>query len=187
MRPYVVIEPHSDDAYLSIPATLRAWIKDGADVQIVTVYGSAERIEEATRFCDSIGAAHFSIGLVEAGAGLTGDTLVADLPPGAAEEIRAAIPHEATQVWPLGLQHHEHRAVAALAPEGAFRYVESPYQFKLKLVDEVAGLLVGRSIVSIRRGGKRAYNHHEIFRTQSMFMHYNPPETMARTVELIVR
>lgn len=163
----VVVEPHADDAFLSLHGHLWRWRREEEATRIVTVYGNARRMREAAEYAKAVGAEHVAIGVPETGLGNAVEWEAEPLP-----DFTDAIEGD-TFVWPLGLKHPEHRAVVALARPGDWHYVEQPYAGVMANEPEVNRLLAGRSIVSWHRPHGRKRNAAAIFRSQSMFMHRN--------------
>ena len=53
----VVLEPHSDDAFLSLHNTIRNWLKIGDSVTIITVLsGTRKRADDAAKYANAVGA-----------------------------------------------------------------------------------------------------------------------------------
>ena len=91
--PVVVVEPHSDDAYLSLPATIAALAKRPDPVMVVTIFGSPERLNEASRWCAKVGAHHCPVGLPEDGPRGVAEDWVAEIGPAEVREILKAGKH----------------------------------------------------------------------------------------------
>jgi hypothetical protein len=180
----VVVEPHADDAWLSLGAHIEAWVDEGERVQIVTVYGNARRTGEASHYADSVGAEHVGLGLPESGQGLAGDWTT-ELPPGS---IPASLLDAADRlIGPLGIQHPEHRAVRnALLHRDPERYLELPYYRKGKNLVELNEVVGSRRVVSMRPRPARANRWSSIFASQSTFWLYNR-EMLTAAVEVIVQ
>ena len=179
----VVVEPHADDAWLSLGAHIEAWSADGEHVVIATVYGDRRRSAEARSYAEAVGASHVALGLPESGQGLSGEWTT-ELPPDA---IPVELLDRADRlIGPLGIQHPEHRAVrAALAARHPERYLELPYYRKAKNSEELARLVWRRQIVSMMPRPSRANRWSSIFASQATFWHYNR-ESMVGAVEIIV-
>lgn len=208
----IVIEPHADDAFLSVGGLLEGWIKAGQDVGIVTVYsGTRNRAKDAKAYADAIGAKWWGMGGVEYGSMKPGD------PAGAFPTGEAAM-----AVWgmlgaplgdggrkvkhvilPLAIgEHPEHFEVktvfqnSLVVPQSprhplhgtsVLYYVDQPYAAKLKAQEEVDDTLHGRKIFAIHRPGARKYRHVGLFKDQAMFFYYNSPRDLEwRTFELVV-
>lgn len=182
--PVYVVEPHADDAFLSMGGHLEAWGKAGVPATIVTVFsGTRKRGREAAAYAAAVGAEWVGLGLVESDCGLSGPAQA----PFTAEHFAGLGDQPgATRVWPLGLRHPEHKAVAAARPAGELSYVEIPYQLVRKNGPEVTELLAGRTVVSYLRPPGRKYRHVGLFNDQRLFFRYNPPQALEAAVELVV-
>jgi len=170
-----VVEPHADDAWLSLGQHLLDWDEP---VTIVTVYGNPKRQREAALYAAYVGAQHRAIGVPENNLGLAGD-YETELPRGVLGDL------EGTIIGPLGLQHPEHRAVARVLPPGTARYVELPYARKQSLSAEVTAALIGYRISSWLPRSAKANAASSIFKTQAKFWHFNREE-MIGAVEVVV-
>lgn len=175
----LVVEPHSDDAFLSLGGHIERWRDAGARVGILTVYAAdRRRANEAVVYADEVGAEWWGLTNVE---GRYGTRSGVDVAPAPTIETPDGFDVE---VWPLGIRHPEHRAVAALAPTSARRYLDQPYEVTQANGDEVARKIIGRSIESWVRPGARKYRHTAIFKSQSLFFRNNPVDRLARIVEV---
>jgi LmbE family N-acetylglucosaminyl deacetylase len=183
-RTVYIVEPHADDAYLSLGATISKWTAEGTPVVIVTVYSATrQRSVDARKYAAAVGAAWLGLGLTETNVGLGDPTATVTLPL-----TRNDLPYDGLLILPLGIQHPEHRAVAALAAPADLAYLDTPYQLRRKNQPEIAARLAGRAVVRWERPDwRQKFRHHDLFKDQSMFMHRNPPAALAAAVELIVR
>lgn len=179
----VVVEPHADDAWLSLGGHIAEWRRLGKAVHIVTVYGDERRWAEAAAYADRVGASWACAGLPEGGHGLrAGDwtpqrPTLGDLDLDGGDGV----------CWPLGLRHPEHRAVASLAPDGAWRYVELPYALTTANAAEATLMLTGRYVESWFRPNFAAKNAVAgIFRSQALFWYRNR-DRLRHAPEVIVR
>lgn len=169
-----VVEPHPDDAWLSLGATMERWIAEQRYVRILTVYADRVRAAESAAYALHIGATPISLGLTPNGGGLSGDWEAVPLPASVLSGVRSDPP--GTWVWPLGIQHPEHRAVAALGRQvdpAGWSYVDLPYAMKVGRQDEVRRLLAGREIISWERPAARKWRAEAIYKSQSLFMRNN--------------
>jgi LmbE family N-acetylglucosaminyl deacetylase len=184
---YTVVEPHSDDAWLSLGGHIEGWVKAGQLVRIVTVFADADpegkRWAEAARYARTVGAQWLGVGLAESGKGIATDWTPDVDPADLAGRLRVA--EVGTVVYPLGIRHPEHKAVAACAPPGALRYVEQPYASKVRNGPEVTGLLAGRQVVSWQRPHSRKYRHADVFASQRRFW-FHEADSMAGSPEVLV-
>jgi len=174
-----IVEPHSDDAWLSMGQHLIQMRERGQDVTIVTVYGNAKRIAEARQYATYIGARHRAIGLPESDRGAN-ESYETELPSGLLDGLDGIV------IGPVGLQHPEHRAVAAALPIGVLRYVDLPYSRKQVLAPEVTRVLTGHEVVSWLPRSAMANAASSIFKSQSQFWRFNR-EVMVGAVEVLVR
>lgn len=182
----VVVEPHADDAWLSVGQHVVDWVADGQRVVVATIYGNARRSAEAARWAEHVGAEHVAVGVPEAGAGLGGEWTT-ELPSSALPVALLAAADRV--VGPLGIQHPEHRAVAVALERHARRpvdrYLELPYARKQRNVAEVNALVEGRPVSSMRVRSARVNAASSIFASQSTFWLYNR-EAMVGAVEVVV-
>ncbi len=179
----IVVEPHADDAAISLAAHLRRWVDAGDAVTIVTVYGAETRLSEARAYAEAIGAEAVTLGVPEAGGG-PGEGVAALDPDYLADAL--AIVGAGVTYWPLGVGHPEHAALAALAPAGAPRYVDKPYWYKASLADAFADALAGTTVVSADYAVRRLYRPAvAAYKTQARFFYFNPPSALAGP-ELVV-
>lgn len=188
----VVVEPHADDAYLSLHGHLVAWRDSGVRVRIVTVYGEADpygpRWAEAAAYARSVGAEWHGVGLTESGRGIADDTWHP-------QPLAGIVLHQAMhptgwghaiELLPLGLRHPEHLAVAGLAHPDAWRYLEQPYGAKAKNTTEVATQLMERRVVSwVRPANAAKAKAGEVFKSQRRFF-FNEADNLRNAPELIV-
>jgi LmbE family N-acetylglucosaminyl deacetylase len=192
----VAIEPHADDAFLSLGGLLEGWIKMGQKVTIVTVYsGTRKRAADAEAYAKAIGAEWRGMGAVEYGSMKEGDP-AGIITPQNFEGMRDILDPEKVRTFLLPLAiggHPEHVEVKAVfsnvkgVRERAAYYADQPYAAKLKAQEEVDDTLTGRTIFAIHRPGARKYRHVKLFKDQSFFFHLNPPEDlMWKTFELVV-
>lgn len=174
---HIVIQPHTDDAYLSLHSHMVRWLKAGDEVIIVTCW-AGKRAFEATGYAKALGAEHSFLwkdqehhpDYVEAPAG-EGPALPMLLP------IDSSISQEVQIYLPLGIQHQEHRSVANAENYGwsPRYYLDTPYYAKTTRHQEVNDLMKGKIIESFEAPSGRKYQDKwwKIFKTQSMFFHYN--------------
>ncbi len=178
--PTWVVEPHADDAYLSLGWHLAAWAHT-VPVTIVTVFsGTRNRAADALRYACRIGAEWVGLGLVE------GDSIDAPCEPFTAEWFEGLGGPGDTWVWPLGLRHREHRAVAAARPPGALAYLDQPYSLVVRNAAEVAAALAGRTVVSYVHPPARKWHANDLFKDQRLYFHRHA-EQLPRCPEMLTR
>jgi hypothetical protein len=184
--PIFVIEPHSDDAFLSLGWSMRQWVAEGRRVEILTVHSiDDERAAEAKAFADAIGASWRGLDVP----GTTLEKIQAGIPleplpdPLLPEDARGA---DACRIWPLGLLHVEHEAVAARAG-GDLHYVDIPYMLDREHQDEVNARLAGRTIEWWLRPPPEKWDDAACFPSQANLFRYYPIEGLVNVPEILVR
>jgi hypothetical protein len=141
-----VIEPHADDAFLSLGWSIREWSREGRRVSVVTVYTSDEsRVKETQQWAEAIGVEWHGLGHVQPASSWFDPTDT--VPPLPTPLLPATMMSPASwRLWPLGLRHPEHIVVANSAPDGDSYYLDTPYQFLSFNQGRVRKALVGRTI-----------------------------------------
>jgi hypothetical protein len=175
-----VIEPHADDAWLSIGEHIEAWVGLGCAVEIITVYGDSTRCREAARYAEAVGATWRGMRLPERGHGGAVGWIAEPVDPGKLADWIGDRP----AVFPLGIHHPEHLAVAAAAPAGAWRYVDLPYALESDHATETSRKIAGRTIASWSPATDR-YRHARVFRSQAPFL-FDQRRQMRHAPELIL-
>ncbi|MBB76574.1 MAG: hypothetical protein CMJ75_18875 [Planctomycetaceae bacterium] len=170
----VVVEPHADDAILSMGGHIERWVKDGDPVTILTVYGNPKRDAEAKAYAEAVGASHIALGLAEG----------TPLEEHAGEFV---FPEDTVLIFPIGIQHPDHIEVASLADEDDWRYLDQPYGSKVGNAEEVIEKTTGLAVHSLFRPHARKYRHVKLFKTQSKFFYYNDPKVLAMNLEVVFR
>lgn len=181
-----VVEPHPDDAFVSLGSTIERWIGEGRDVRIVTVFASPGRAAESAAYARAIGASHVALGVRPAGSALTTGAIPVDLPASVLGDLLAE--PGGRWVWPVGIQHPEHASVADLGwrvDPGAWGYLDLPYALKTGQAEEVHRLTYCREIVSWVPTGRRKWRYESLYASQSLFFHRNR-DLLARAPEVVV-
>lgn len=164
----LVIEPHPDDAFISLGWHLeKLWAKD--ERTILTVYATPRRAKEAEAYAQAIGASSIVLGLSESPMGSLGPIR----PERALRQALGALKWDRI-LFPLGLQHPDHLRVAATRTGGAERYLDLPYAAKLKLAESLSKRAEEMRTVSICFPPKRKWRYAPIFKSQSKFFYFNP-------------
>lgn len=190
----VVVEPHADDAYLSMHQHMVDWIKEGKKVIILTVFsGTRKRARDGQAYADAIGAQWDGLGFVEGGDADPFEGKTFDPKPGMLGMLYGD--SAAHVVCPIGIQHPEHKAVRQWV-EAGFKhhehqllfYAEIPYYSKLKNQEDANQGLHGMQIFSIKKPKhyKADEKYWKCFKDQSKFFHFNPAEGFKDVVEMIV-
>lgn len=168
----IVIEPHVDDAFLSVGWHLETIWKQEEKI-IITVFGDTKRDKEAVAYADAVGASSMQLSLQETPMG-------APFQKRKIPEIQQVLTTIKADdlvdviLFPVGLQHPDHINVAISRSPNCLRYVDTPYQTKLKLAEELRTKTKGMALESMCFPPKRKWRHIPLFKSQSMFFHYNP-------------
>ena len=190
--PIYVVEPHCDDAFLSLGWSIRHWAREGKHVQVVTVYSADQaRARESASWAASVGATWCGLGLEASddmavvGALITSATPVRPLPDHLLPENTND--PSACRIWPLGLQHPEHIAVAAAAPEADLRYLDTPYQLSLLHQEEVRQALDGRSVEWWLRPPRKKWDAARFFPSQAKLFERHTPDKLEAAAEIVLK
>ena len=170
-----IIEPHADDAYLSMHAHIIQAIKSGKQVTIATVFADEHRARESQAYATDVEAKYLWFGYRE------GDAL----PPNS-----FTAPSDALVIGPLGIQHPDHIAVRSFLDSctrlHCAYYLDIPYYAKQKNDQELNSkwgkLRVGS--VTIPHASKGNFSFH--FKSQAKFFYYNRPESFIKTPEIVL-
>lgn len=190
----VVIEPHGDDAFLSLHQHMVNWVKEGKRVIIVTVLsGTRKRARDSLAYAESIGATWIGLGYDE----LTEwrDSIKdAKFIPETGGLMSEELPLEDVDVIvPLAIQHEDHIDVRAWVertyPHPIKYYMDIPYYLKAKNEEEVNDKIQGMTTLSIikpkfTKGSEKFW---KCFKDQSKFFWMNPPDTYMNIPEIILR
>jgi len=163
-RSLIVIEPHADDAYLSLDAHIRMWGKEGASVIIVTVEDDSRRNTEAASYASSVGAEWAPY----------------------ASHFLFSLKKNNQLILPLGIQHPYHKLVREEFDRiGAWYYMDQPYARIQKNSEEVTQLLSSLRCISYLQPGIRKCKGFEVFKSQAKFFHYNPMARLIGSPEML--
>ncbi len=175
LRPIAIVEPHADDAFLSLHTHIIGWVKKGCSITIHTICGESKRMREAEEYARSVGASWTGY-RAEDTADLRGFT--GNLGPMRGTQV----------ILPLAITHPTHAAVRRrLERKGAWYYVDQPYAITQSNSVILTELLNGMRVVSYAKPSALKYRRAAIFKSQSKFFHFNPPSKLAQTFEMIVR
>lgn len=176
-----VIEPHADDAFLSLHDHMVSWLRH-TKLTIVTIYSTDRRDKEGEAYANQIGAEYQSLTIK--------DQSHLSSPPKPIPPFKywgIDVKKEDQLVFPIGLQHPDHVQVRKQAQPGSWFYLDTPYQAKLKLADDLRKLVMNRLIVSIRYPKSTKWRYIDLFKSQSKFFHWNPVESLRKIPEIIVQ
>jgi hypothetical protein len=199
MRPLsiLVIEPHSDDAFLSLGGHIESWIKLGHTVSILTVEAVAKRSIEAQLYAETVGAVYVKTLFLEE---LDLRETATDTPHDIFKAFEIFFDyyrrHYNVVIGPVGIQHPLHIMVGtqlrgvlgkykSKTLQGA-SYLDTPYHIVQKNGSDVCEALHRHVVVSFLKPNFRKWKHISIFKSQSKFFFNNPPEKLRECVELIV-
>jgi hypothetical protein len=172
----IVVEPHADDAYLSLHDHLVRWKKRGFTITILTVQSAVKnRAAEARTYADTLGVKWLGLGFDY---GELPEKIDFSLVPGDYSETRRIIS-------PLGLQHPDHIHIRRiLRPD--LVYFDIPYAFKQKNQDTLNAALTNRLFDSfyVPHHSKREKKYWGVFKSQSGFFFYNDPVTLSKMPEI---
>jgi len=189
----IVVEPHADDAFLSLGGHLDAWRKAGDATIIVTVFsGTRKRSRDAQDYARAVDAAWYGLGLIE---GLAGEAEIKERWKDWVARIQAWRNRGLVTIYlPLAIRHPEHKMVrnAIAYTRGESKsvvqfYLDQPYAATQSNGPEVVGLLEGKIIASYLKPHAKKYRHFTLFKDQAKFFHFNPPAKLVGNIELIVR
>jgi hypothetical protein len=188
MPHYLVVEPHADDAFLSLGGHIERWIKSGVQVTIATIYsGTRKRGTDALAYANAVGAEWMGLGIAEGKTRLEDPDALAK----ACRDLRVSIKMLGCfdqTILPLGISHDEHRAVRTnLEDESSWFYFDQPYSVVSTNLEEVMMRARGRVIESYMKPHLRKYRHIPLFKDQAKFFHFNPAETLNKTFEMIIK
>jgi hypothetical protein len=180
MPHHVVIEPHADDAFLSLGGHIKNWVKAGEEVTIVTVYsGTRKRAADAEAYARSVRAGWVGLGYVEAGSTASAAPL--------GDGLR--LPKADRYYSPLGIKHHEHYLVtdfARMEAKNLLYYLDQPYALTQSNGEEVNFKMRGRFIQSYLRPHASKWNAIPLFKDQAKFFHFNPAEKLKACEEMVL-
>lgn len=181
----VVVEPHPDDAFLSLGWHLETLWRDH-ERMIITVFADEKRGKEAERYAAEIGASHYCLGLPESNMNSPTEKGVKPIP-----ELKELLKNDGIVdadlfLFPLGLQHPDHIRTAVSRPANALRYLDTPYQTKQKLGNELRRKCEGMEIYSLAFPSKKKWKHAELFKTQAKFFYFNKDLLIGDLPEIIL-
>ena len=183
----IVVEPHADDAFLSMGHHLENWRKDGHITCIITVFsGTRKRAKDAEAYAKAIKAQWFGCGFVEQEE--ISEVAIKDFVNLYTRHMQGLNSSPFELYIPLALTHPEHILVRnALEEISTGFYVDQPYAMTQKNSGVVTKLLKGKQVLSYCHPGKRKYRHIPLFKDQSKFFYFNNEEKLLQTFEMIVR
>lgn len=206
----IVVEPHADDAFLSLGGMIENWHKAGRKVKILTVYsGTRKRANDAKSYADAVGVEWAGLGFVEAGKAKVNGPANFEIVP--KDSLKKHFWEQDLIRWdedpvvclPAGIGGHPehvlvrdryvtapylnmpHQTIGNTIKRYVF-YIDQPYASKLKEQETLNTFLVGRKIVAFNKPGARKWRHIPLFKDQQKFFHFNPAESLKSTFEMLV-
>lgn len=167
----IIVEPHPDDAFLSLGWHLEHVWKAEKKL-IITVYADTQRAKEAAAYASAVGAEHICLCLTESDMS-SSSAGVAAIPELRSILTQVVTPFGDETIFPLGLQHPDHLRVSATRLADSLRYVDTPYQTKQKLAGTLLEKIADKRIVSLCYPPSRKWRHIPIFKSQSKFFYFN--------------
>jgi len=194
---HVVFEPHPDDVFLSIGWTLYYNIVSyQSKVEIVTVFNNDKRGKEAQEYAKRIGASCSLLGLEESKMNSEFDLEnYSEILEGVLKQTIASYEkkydNDVTYYIPLGLQHPDHIALRYIEnltrPHRTLLYVDTPYQIKKKNKIALEEGTHNKFVRSLVFPPKKKWDLIPVFKSQSMFFHYNKYLIDSKIPEIILR
>jgi hypothetical protein len=176
----IIVEPHADDAYLSLHDHILRWKRGGFRITIVTVQSAVEnRAEEALAYAKAVGVEWYGMGFGYAQLPTAADLDFSSIPN--------YDPSSSLLIGPLGVQHPDHLYIAKLLFGLAhLSYFDIPYYTKQKNQENVNQILKHQTLHSlyIPHHGKRKF--FTLFKSQSGFFFYNRPPDLCRIPEIVI-
>lgn len=186
MRRIFVVEPHSDDAFLSLGGHIEQWIEQGRKVTILTLVPVKKNsLPNAQEYAARVGADWRGFSFL--GGNTPWSLYKPPVKPWPPEHSRVVLP---LGVAPLDQTEHtqDHWNIRKwLQYPGCWYYLDQPYAIVQKHRERVNDFLRGMQVVSYVKPSAQKWRHIPIFTAQSKFFFYNPEEKLRQTVELIVR
>lgn len=184
----LVVEPHCDDAFLSVGWHLKKLWKD-YEVTILTVFGNPKRDKEAKRYADSVGATSICLSLPESKM-LSEDSKVKLIGP--LQTVLKEHQEKYRIIFPIGIQHPDHLSVAYTCRSirslyFKWSYLDCPYASKLKNSIEVTELAEGLPLVSICTPHASKWKAVDIFQSQAKFFHFNKDLKTSKIPEILLQ
>ncbi len=171
---YHIVEPHADDAFLSLHSHIVQWKAQGSRVRIHTITGPMKRLLEAAKYAEAVGAEHIGYSVEDV------------LPLDWSKKLEGVGKGDQV-ILPLSIKHPTHTAVReALETRLSWFYVDQPYAITQSSSAAATDLLRGLRVVSYIKPHARKYKHIGTFKSQAKFFHFNPVEKLKETFEMVV-
>ena len=179
MRRHYVVEPHVDDAYLSLHQHITDWIRWGEEVTIASIFsGTRDRAQEAIAYATAVGARWVGYGFDEriSKSAPFRQPFHFRSPAGRGRE-------EHLVYTPAGIEHPVHLEVHKWI-SADFHYLDIPYAYKDRnrhFYNQLISRRVSRKRADMSKGG-----YWQCFPDQMGFFGRNPPCTYLDKFEVIL-
>lgn len=172
----IIIEPHADDAFLSLGGHIELWNKSEV-TKIITVFsGTRKRSNDAINYSKQVGCLWEGLGLDE-----TKDSFKI-------ESIKELISKTDDLFIPLALTHPQHTEVRENIEKeyfNLFYYLDQPYALTQKNSNLITEKIKGLYCYSFYKPNSKKYRHISLFKDQQKFFYYNPLEKLKEITEMI--
>jgi hypothetical protein len=172
----IIIEPHADDAFLSLGGHIEKWNKQET-TKIITVFsGTRKRAIDASLYSKEVGSLWSGLGLDE-----TKDSFDLEL-------LKKLIGEEDDLFIPLALTHPQHTEVRDKIEsvyQNVFYYLDQPYALIQKNSNLISEKIKGLYCYSFYKPNSKKYRHIPLFKDQQKFFYYNPLEKLKEITEMI--
>jgi hypothetical protein len=175
---FVIVEPHSDDAFLSVGWHIEQWVQAGHNVHIITLYPvNHHSLKDAAAYASAVGASWEGC----------------HMKAGPMPKERLILP-EGQLILPLGgapLDQTEHtqdhwNVRRWLEEEGCWYFLDQPYAIVQKHSVRFSKMLHGMTVVSYCKPPKSKWRHIPLFKGQQKFFYFNNVDKLKQTCELLV-
>lgn len=181
----LIIEPHADDAFLSLGSHIEKWNKEYR-VEICTVFsGTRKRAVDASAYANAVKAKHHTLGYTEG---------IEDFIPDISEELYLELTTGKEVYLPLYLTHKEHEIVRDIFVNYRNKhkncellfYLDQPYALKQQNSDTINEYLNKYHLISYLVPNKRKLRHIPLFKDQSKFFYFEK-SSIEKIIEMIFK
>jgi hypothetical protein len=181
-----VVEPHSDDAFLSVGGHVERWVKEGRKVTILTIVPTERHsLRDAENYARAVGAEWVGFEDFPGGADCSWENLVKPvIAPGLLILPLGAAPLSQGESNSHTGDHYQIRKW--LETPSCLYYLDQPYALIQKNGERVNELMRGMTVESYLKPPARKWRHVPLFTAQAKFFHYNE-KFLPQITELLVR
>ena len=164
-----VIEPHCDDAFLSLHEYIKTF-----KPSIVSVFGDKKRYKESEKYSAVMGVPHYIVRDEE----------------GLKKFLKKLDPDLDVVLVPVAIEHKEHQLVRRIVEKNfcgyMYYYVDQPYGMKVKNSKTLWRMLIMKKLEWFSRPNARKWQYSKIYKSQAKLFYYN--ETLLKnSFEMVVR